>query len=228
VNRLIVFCEGQTEQQFCKQVLAPHLVPFGIVDVRPIRVAFSKSKGIVHRGGVRNYQPIKNDILNSFKQWQREPTSFTTMIDVYGLPDDFPKKRETRRNAIDPVRYVNELESAFADDIADPRFVPYLQLHEYEALLYVRPKAFQVAFERCEKVVSELEAIRDAHETVEHIDDGAETAPSKRISRLLPAYEGRKPTAGPDIAQAIGLGDLCANCPHFAQWLAKLERLGVS
>lgn len=228
MNRLIVFCEGQTEQQFCKQVLAPHLVQFGIVDVRPVRVAFSKSKGIVHRGGVRKYQPIKNYILNSFKQWQREPTAFTTMIDVYGLPNDFPKSREAARTSADPIRYVNELESAFATDLNNPRFVPYLQLHEYEALLFVQPRAFEFAFENCDRAISELESIRDAHETVEHIDDGAETAPSKRIIRLLPAYEGRKPVAGPDIADAIGLDVPRANCPHFAQWLTTLERLGAS
>ena len=57
------------------------------------------------------------------------------------------------------------------------------------------------------------------------IDDSRTTAPSKRIEALVPGYQ--KPVMGTLAAQEIGLQTMREACPHFGQWIARLERLPV-
>jgi hypothetical protein len=227
VKTLYVFCEGRTEQGFCTQVLAPHLAGFGFLHVPTIKIRFSRKKGIVYRGGTGSYPPMREDILNKMKQ----PSSaakdifFTTMIDLYGLPRSFPGKTQNKRNPANPIPYVKALEIAFAKDINHRRFVPHVQLHEYETLLFTDPDAFEIAFDDCQPAIAALKTIADSFPTIEHINDGRTTAPSKRIIDVLPAYKDLKATAGPDIAVMVGLPALRAKCPHFSAWIARLEQL---
>jgi len=223
---LYVFCEGATEQGFVNQVLRPHLYPLGFTNVPTIQVAFSKHHGVVKRGGVRAYGPVRKDILNHTKQRGTSPGVFyTTMIDLYGLPMDFPGRQSNVRDTEDPIPYVEALEAAFGIDIGDRRFIPYLQLHEYETLLFSDPNAFAATFENAEPAIAQLHSIAGSVSSVELIDDGEESAPSKRIIQHLPAYKGRKSSAGPDVAERIGLAVLRAKCLHFDSWIRRLEAL---
>ena len=61
----------------------------------------------------------------------------------------------------------------------------------------------------------------------EQINDGDDTAPSKRIIRVIPQYKNEKATAGPYVANKIGLPRLRRECPHFNQWMCRLETLGA-
>ena len=150
---------------------------------------------------------------------------FTTMIDLYGLPGDFPGKAGNVRNPHNPRPYCEALEQAFGADIGDARFAPYLQLHEYETLLYSDPDAFVCSFDDCDGAIADLKKIVTQFGDIERINDNERTAPSKRIIGLLDDYEGRKPTAGPDIAEAIGLDVLRKHCSHFGDWIGRLEAL---
>jgi hypothetical protein len=225
VKTLYVFCEGATEQGFCRQVLAPHLAGFGFLHVPAVKVAFSRKKGVIQRGGVRSYKPLRDDILNTIKSRADKDVFFTTMIDLYGLPRNFPDKTQNTRNPAKPTPYVQALEKAFAKDIGHSRFVPHLQLHEYETLLFSDPVAFEVAFVDCTSAIAALKAIADSFPTIEHINDGKITAPSKRIIDILPFYGKRKAIAGPDIAELIGMAVLRQKCPHFNAWVTHLESL---
>jgi hypothetical protein len=225
VKELYVFCEGLTEQNFCHQVLEPHLFPNGDGIVHSIRVAFSKRHGRVTRGGVAKYEPLRRDIINTLRSRHERHVFFTSLIDLYALPKDFPGKSGRTRDPKNPYPYVEALEQAFGDNVQDIRFIPHIQLHEFEAMLFADPEAFRVAFEHCDAAIKTLQAIGISFPTIEHIDDGAETAPSKRIIRELPAYEGRKATAGPDIAEFIGLSVIRNKCAHLSDWLMRLENL---
>ena len=147
------------------------------------------------------------------------------MIDLYGLPKDFPGKVDHVRNPADPTPYVQALEDAFGSDVDDERFIPYLQLHEYETLLFANPDALIPSFENCQKAVDAMKAIVAGVPSIEHIDDGESTAPSKRIIGLLPTYSGRKAFAGPQVAERIGMTVLREKCPHFDSWISKLEQI---
>ncbi len=158
------------------------------------------------------------------KEEQQPDTYFTTMFDLYALPDDFPGFAEAARQT-DPRRRVAVLEEAFRQDVNHPRFIPYIQLHEFEALLLSDPSKFDWEFIDDAGAIERLVSLSAGCASPELIDDGSESAPSKRIIKELPAYEQRKARVGPFIAGKVGLPVLRQKCPHFDEWLKKLEAL---
>jgi hypothetical protein len=225
--RLYLFAEGQTEQTFSDSVLRHHLASCSVYLHRSVLIAHARKKGRVHRGGSRKYAPIKNDIRRFLAQERGADVFFTTMIDLYGIPADFPGLSQADRLRHVPQQRVETLERAFANDIGDRRFVPYIQLHEYEAYLFSDVTCFEYFYDRHEKQLIALKAIADGHATPELIDDGMHSAPSKRIIAELPDYEDAKSALGPQLAERIGLEVIRDKCPHFAAWLSRLEQLGA-
>jgi len=134
--RLYLFAEGPTELTFADTVLKPHLAKLGVYLHPPVLIAHAKKKGRPHRGGGRKYLPMKNDILRFLAQEKGGDVFFTTMIDLYAIHAKFPGLAEAEQLRHLPDKRVEALEQAFANDIGDRRFVPYIQLHEYEAYLF--------------------------------------------------------------------------------------------
>lgn len=225
MKALYVFCEGPTEQGFCNQVLRPQLFPGGEGQIHTLKIAHSRSHGVIHRGGIGKYATLRQDIKNTLKCRGERDVSFTTMIDLYKAPKDFPGKINNILDPNNPTPYVEVLEQAFSADINDIRFIPYLQLFEYETLLFADPEGFRIQFDNCDAAIDELKQIAASFPSIEHIDDGESTSPTKRIIALLPEYEGLKPAAGPEIALMIGLDVLRAKSPHFHAWVARFEVL---
>src|SRR6266478_3482177 len=149
--RLYLFAEGPTEQTFADTVLKPHLANMGVYVHSPVLIAHAKKKGKVHRGGGRKYIPMKNDILRFLAQEKAGDVFFTTMIDLYGIPAGFPGLDEAAKLRHLPEKRVEFLEQAFAGDIGDSRFIPYIQLHEYEAYLFSDPTWFSYFYDHHEK-----------------------------------------------------------------------------
>ena len=223
--RLYLFAEGPTEQTFATELLKLHLAKTGNVYLQnPVLTAHAKGKD--HRGGVLKYMPIKNDIQCFMKQEKARDVFFTTMIDLYHLPHDFPGWNEAENLRRSPYKRVEALEQAFANDIGDTRFIPYIQLHEYEAYLFSDPEQFRFFYEQQEKTISKLKAIADAESSPELINDGPNTAPSKLIIDAFPGYD--KKLVGPIMAELIGLHTIRQKCPHFAAWLSRLEQLSTA
>jgi hypothetical protein len=228
MKELYVFCEGPTEQAFCQRLLQPELFPQHDGLVHPVRIAHSRRHGVIHRGGVRSYAPLRNDMVRHFRQHQRDGVLFTSLIDLYGLPGDFPGKTSNQRNPDNPRPYVEAIEQALADDLDERRFVPHLQLHEFETLLFAEPAALGVSFDGCENEIVRLTQIATDAGDIEKINDTQHNAPSKRIIREIPAYERLKTTVGPDVAECIGMPTLRAKCAHFSDWILELQtRLGA-
>lgn len=226
MRRLYLFAEGSTELTFADTVLKPHLAKLGVYLEGPVLIAHAKKKGRVHRGGGRKYNPMKNDIQRFLAQEKGENVFFTTMIDLYAIHTEFPGLVEAEKLRHMPDKRIEALERAFAEDIGDARFVPYIQLHEYETYLFSDPIWFKYFYDHHDKQIAALETIADKHATPELINDGRHSAPSKRIIAELPDYEAAKTVEGPQIAELIGLAVIRAKCPHFAAWLSRLERLG--
>lgn len=225
--RLYLFAEGQTELTFADTVLKPHLAGAGIFLHPPVLIAHARKKRRVHRGGGRRYVPMKNDILRFLAQERGRDVFFTTMIDLYAIHSDLPGLEDAEKLRNMPEKRVEALEKAFADDIQDDRFIPYIQLHEYETYLFSDPSWFGYFYDRHERQIAALQAIADSYASPELIDDGPETAPSKRIIAEIPDYKGAKPAVGPQVAELIGLNVIRGRCPHFAAWLTQLENLGI-
>ncbi|MCI0489053.1 MAG: DUF4276 family protein [Blastocatellia bacterium] len=224
--RLYLFAEGTTEQTFADILLKPHLARHEVYMHNPVLIAHAKKRGRVHRGGGRKYLSMKNDILRFLAQEKDAGVFFTTMIDLYGIHPDFPGLSESENLRHMPEKRVEFLERQFAKDIGDPRFIPYIQLHEYEAYLFADPTHFDYFYDHHANEIAALKAIADRH-TPELINDGQHSAPSKRIIAELPDYEDAKSVVGPQVAELIGLDVIRSKCPHFSAWLSRLEGLGV-
>jgi hypothetical protein len=218
--RLYLMAEGETEFKFAKDTLAPHLVNFE-VDLLPRMILTNRKLGT--RGGALEFQRVKRDITHLMKEDSGRDARFTTMFDFYALPAEYPGWDQARQQT-QAVARVAQLEKALYDDFGDRRFIPFLQLHEFEALLYCDLNQLQSRIEDSGEALAGLCADVSGLNP-EEINDGEQTAPSKRLIRFLPRYEKLKVRVGAPAAGAIGLNDLRQRCPHFGQWLSRLENL---
>ena len=219
--RLHAVVEGQTEETFVNHVLAPVLGEASVfIDAH--RVTTGRKKGRLHRGGISSYAQLKNDLVLWMKQDRNPGVRFTTMIDLYRLPPDFPGYDECRKRD-DPIERVRCLETRLQNDVNDQRFVPYIQLHEFEALLFAEVSAFETVFPGIPNLVEDLEAVRNSFASPEHINERPDQSPSARILERVPSYA--KPVSGLLIVQRIGLARLRTECTHFDEWINRLERL---
>jgi len=101
-------------------------------------------------------------------------------------------------------------------------------MYEFESLILAGPRQLDWEFIEHEGRISELERMALNSGNPELINDGQNTHPSKRIINKIPEYEGRKASAGPLVADKIGLPTLRDKCRHFNGWLEHLENLAGS
>jgi hypothetical protein len=138
--------------------------------------------------------------MRFLKQEKAPDVFFTTMIDLYAIHPDFPGLAESESIGQDPLQRVEFLEQRFAEDIGDRRFIPYIQLHEYEAYLFSDPTCFEYLDAGRTKEIEALQAIASQYQTPELINDGQQTAPSKRIIAQFPDYGKAKSAFGPQFS----------------------------
>ena len=105
----------------------------------------------------------------------------------------------------------------------DPRFVPYLQCHEFEALVLVDPPRNCTLYEVPNAAMRALCQECGAFATPEDINLGQHSHPKYRIEQRVQDYDEN--VAGPLLAEDIGLATLRIRCPHFGDWLTRLEQL---
>ncbi len=221
--RLLLHVEGQTEETFVNEVLGDHLVgsDYEIVSARLVGNPRMK------RGGIRPWHGVKRDILRHLKEDRSAIAAI--MVDYYGLPLDWPGRAEAPSKASTSGK-AEFVESALRENITEEmgnrfdarRFVPLVMMHEFEALLFSDPDRFAHAIGKA-NLAQGFREIRQEFECPEDIDDSPVTAPSKRIENLFPGYE--KPLSGVIAALEIGLQTMRSECPHFDEWLKRLEML---
>lgn len=185
-------------------------------------VQTGRKQGKVHKGGIISYLKLKKDLQRWLKQDKHQEARFTTMVDFYALPNDFPGYEKSRKQKGAQKR-IEILERYFQADIGDYRFIPYIQQHEFEALLFSEPTQFGTVYPDKESEILKLVEIRSEFFSPEDINENF--APSKRIQKIFPDYVNFKPTVGPLVAMEIGLTKIRAENPHFDEWLKKLEQL---
>ncbi len=225
--RLYFYVEGQTEQRYAQSTLRSHLAAFDVMVEGALLSATGKRDGVVHRGGGRHYAPVKNDLQRFLRQQQGPDVRVTTIFDLYALFSDFPGTAEAAKTKHIPHERVRKLEDALRLDIGDPRLIPHIQLHEFETILFCDLNALSYYFDDCGKKLEALRTSAGQHlATPELIDDGQHSAPSKRIADQFPDYPALKPDAPVGIASIIDLAVIRSKCPHFNDWLTKLEQLG--
>lgn len=212
MKRLYIIVEGQTEQEFVNSMIAPYLKQYGIETVVPIVIKTS----ISGRGGLSKYSHIKkhaDNLLGSKK------TDFVVsmFVDYFRIPKNLPNKGkwESVENHLEQILM---MEKCIAEDINDNRFIPYIQMHEFETLLFSSNKGFDYYFTNKES--AQTKKIIDAYNNPEDINTTPEGAPSKRILAIKDNYD--KVLEGNLVALEIGIGDIISKCPRFRAWIEKL------
>lgn len=213
MKRVHVFCEGQTEESFIRDVLYEELVPFGVF-LNPILFNSSPKQ----KGGTPAFDSVKCQVVRKCKEDRNAVV--TTMIALYALPSSFREKLALEAND-DGHRIEIAFHNAIVESGCD-NFIANIIVHEFEALLFSEPVVFDGLSENG-SLVEAIKAIKAAYPSPEHINDSYETAPSRRLSKLF-SYD--KAYLGPVLAKRIGLGKISANCAHFATWVEKLKQLG--
>ncbi len=221
MTRALILVEGQTEERFVKDLLAPELYPFGLYFEKPVLLVTKIVKnGPNFKGGVTSYRNFRRDLQPLLGN---SGALVTTLLDYYGLPHDFPGMGD--RPPGSPLDRVRHVERAIHEDLGAPsNFIPFLALHEFEAWLFSSPDELPRAVTMTDKQ-PELQAIRDAFASPEDIDESPLLAPSKRIKALFPTY--RKTLHGPTVAKRIGVGRIRAECPHVDSWFRALETFAL-
>jgi hypothetical protein len=214
-KRALVLVEGFTEERFVKSVLQEHFWGMNLHLVPTLLVTKRVKDGPSFKGGVTNFRKFENDVRRLLHGAGN--ALVTTFLDYDGLPSDFPGMNT--RPAAGPVDRVTHVEQAIAAHFGgSPALLPYLSLHEFEALLFASPGELPRTLTEDGKQAA-FAAIRAAHPTPEHIDET--DWPSRRIHALFRGY--RKPLHGPITAKRIGLDRLRSECRHFDEWIGKLE-----
>jgi hypothetical protein len=224
MTRLLVHVEGETEVSFVKEILRPHLVARGYESVSARLLGNARQR--MNRGGIKSWDVARKDIMRHLKG-DRGATA-TTLGDYYGLPEGWPGRVQAA--SAPTAEKPKIIEEAIHDDLTtmmgsgfnSSRFLPFVMLHEFEALLFSDCSAFANAISH-KHLGSAFQQIRDQFSNPEEIDDSPTSAPSKRIAALLPDYQ--KPLHGALAALEVGLGTMSEQCPHFGCWVERLERV---
>ena len=220
MTRVYVVVEGQTERAFVRNVLAPALANSGVyVTARELGVPG-------HKGGRVSLVRVEKDVSNLLRQDRGVWCS--TMLDFYGLSSEFFELPNATVHAKAPVHEkALAVECALSGymqsrhDIRPGRFLPYIQMHEFEGLLFASPA--DMAKHTDPTLESDFQMIANEFDSPEEIDQGNETHPSRRIQRLYPRY--KKELHGPLIAQEAGLDLLMKKCEHFRHWVDSLKAI---
>lgn len=219
MTRLAVHVEGQTEERFVKEILTPHLATRGVY-ATPILIATGRNAdGSRARGGGVSLDRVTNQLQRLLASY---PDGYvTTFYDLYAFGGRAPGEN------------AEALEARIGARLGGVgNLIPYIQRHEFEALLLSAPDVLAEHFGRPDLA----QAVRRALATLdgpEDLNDSPTTAPSKRLADWTHTTNqrygpGTKLRHAPSICARIGLVTIRAACPRFDAWLGSLERLGLA
>ena len=214
-----IITEGKTEQLFVSELLAPYVAERGIYLLAPV-IGEPGSKG----GDVR-FSRFQKSIGKFLKSHGEARVSL--MVDYYGIKSDWPgyveSKQETdhaRKAAVMNQATADEVQRLFPNQNKNERFIPYVSMHETEALYFSDPSCIA---EQLGVGQRRVDAIIQKFGEPERINDSPTGAPSRRLGRLSRSF--KKTYTGVEIAKEIGIQKMRVSCPLFDDWLNRLEAL---
>lgn len=216
MKRLIIVCEGPTEQEFCRDVLFSHFF------AKNIALEFPTIKQT--NGGIVAWATLKKQLIMHLKG---EDVVVSTLIDFYGIKKSycFPGWEESSKQE-NRYSQLSFLEDQMKEDIPEnlrQRFIPYVQLHEFEGLLFSDIEVLRRNFMADEIDMLKIEKAVQLASSPEDINNGPNTAPSKRLEDAISGYN--KVVYGACLAEEIGLGTIRAKCRRFNHWIEMLENI---
>ena len=216
MKRLVVIAEGETEESFVNNILIPYFNSLGIYNY----IQCFKTKH--SNGGLSKYSYIKQDVISTIYETD---VVVTTLFDLYRLPSDFPGYKQD--NVLSHDVWTEGIENQIKKDIEQEKgrrfdnFIPYIQLHEFEALVFSSIAGIDALFEKSEVDYQGLQNVINNYPNPEDINNGPNTAPSVRLQRLVPGYD--KVIYGVEIIKEIGMDTVLSKCPRFNRWIEKIK-----
>ena len=165
-----------------------------------------------------NYQHLKKDAERLLKS-EKKDFIVSMFVDFFRCPEVPHKEKWSVKSS--HIGQVEEMERCIKDDIKDVRFIPYIQLHEFEALLFASNEGFNSFFDEIQK--EKAQRIINSYDNPEDINTTPEGAPSKRILAIKEDYD--KVLEGNLIALEIGFSKIMEKCTRFRAWIEKLIEL---
>lgn len=209
---MAIVVEGETEEEFVKAVLMDYLSTHGVAS-HPIRLRGRSGPS----GGTISVDRLAGQMARL--QWNFD--FVTSLVDLYGF-----RGRQEHEQVEELERRIDTaVDERIARDWDRSRVFSYVQKHEFEGLLFSKVSAFLEIPDIPYGSIESLQSTRAGFLTPEDIDDGPETAPSKRILKLVPGY--RKRLYGPLIAEETGLTRIREECPRFNSWVSRMESLAT-
>ena len=199
--RLAIVAEGQTEAKFVSGVLADHLMSHNV-----------HSTPVVMDGNV-SIQRLARFMARLYGSHN----AVTSLVDLYG----FKQRGSASADELE-TEIREQVHKNIRRDWDERKVLPYVQRHEFEALLYTDVAAFS-SIDIDEEAMGRLQVVRSQFATPEDINDHRDTAPSKRILQVVPSYD--KVAQGALVAAEVGLEKMRSACPRFGAWLGRLEAL---
>lgn len=225
-KHVAVVVEGQCERDFLQSVVAPVLGSKNIF----LTAAVIGKPG--HKGGNVTFARLLKDVENFFSQGNCHAVSM--MIDYFRLHPQWPGMPELTQcmqagASLTLQQKAQALNTATLQAIqqalpqvenVEQRFIPYIQMHEYEALLFSE----QQTLAQCLGVEeTKVQSVLAQYKTPEHINTNPQRTPAKQIENLIRPRQYRKRRQGIAIAQKVGLYAMRQQCQLFDAWVERLE-----
>lgn len=216
MRHLHILCEGQTEEMIASDLLASRFVGADAYVTWSVLTTKRPAGGPAFKGGVSAWSKLERELRLLLHD--SSTTVLTTLLDYYAFPAEAPGMADRPHGS--PHERVSHVESALAKSVGDIRFVPHLVLHETETWVLADCRRLgEVMGEP--GPAAELQRIVHLESGPELVNDGVDTAPSKRIINAYPQYA--KTIDGPLVIAEAGLDAIRNICPHADDWLRELE-----
>lgn len=218
--QIAVSVEGQTEERFVKEILLPYFKQRNII-LEPITVITKRLANASYRGGSITFEKAIKDIKRLLNP---KYDYVTTFYDYYGINKDFLPQTISDN----PYITVKQIEKKMVENIDNAKFIPYIQLHEFETFLFIDANTTSANLLNCNKnkVISTINhALQNNNLNPELINNSPTTAPSKRILGCYSQYQ--KTTDGPSVCNELGIELMMEKCQNFKTWIETLLSLRV-
>jgi len=217
---LYFIVEGETELEFVRKILVPYLYAQGVqCHIQGYPVTMS--------GGGHGFNNIQH-FINTIKpvlHYANEPV-ITTLIDYFRLNSETKLPGYggclSLNSTDDKVTYLEGRLDVVQSILPYRFFIPYIQKHEMETLLFADPgNGFDLESDIIKNAVTE---VCKQYPNVEDINGSEHGAPSKRLEEFYKA-DGKKYVKvvdGIDIAELTGIEKILEKCPRFKKWIETL------
>ena len=158
--------EGQTEEEFVKSVLAPHLQQ---AMVTPTAIQLGRARSRMGGGNV-SIERLASEMAALSGNFD----AVTSLVDFYG----FRGKGDRTAEELE-VLLGKEIQEKVSSRWDQRKVIPYVQRHEFEGLLFSDVSAFSTSASATNRVLEELGKIRSMFPTPEDINDNSNTAPEQ-------------------------------------------------